>query len=61
MAVFICFAATEDTDPLLIIFGEVSKSDVNESGINQAFFFFDTHTTSCSTRCSPLGRALNST
>ena len=38
MTVFICFAATEDTDALLIIFGEVSKGDVNESGINQVFF-----------------------
>jgi hypothetical protein len=39
MAVFICFAATEDTNALLIIFGEVSKNDVNESGIIIQLFF----------------------
>ena len=40
MAVLICFAATEDTNALLIIFCEVSMNDVNESGIvNRGFFF----------------------
>jgi hypothetical protein len=44
MAVFICFAATEDTNALLIIFGEVSKNDVNESGIvNKASFLRYAH------------------
>jgi hypothetical protein len=34
MAVFSYFAATEDANALLIIFGgEVSKNDVSESGI----------------------------
>ena len=33
MAVFSCFAATEDANALLIIFGEVSKNDVSKSGI----------------------------
>ena len=63
MAVFSCFSTTEDANALLIIFSEVSKNDVSESGIvNQGLQgFFQTYTTSCSTRCRPLGRALNST
>jgi hypothetical protein len=47
MAVFSCFATTEDTNALLIIFGEVPKNDVSESDIvNQglrAFFFRYAH------------------
>jgi hypothetical protein len=33
MAVFSCFAATEDANAFLIIFGEVTKNDVNESEV----------------------------
>ena len=44
MAVLICFAATEDTNALLIIFCEVSKNDVNESGIVNQTFFSSTRT-----------------